>query len=219
MSATAGLLPELISDLRRMALHHDRPDTIMPETTGYFLAKMDCRSILFAIFFDFISIECNFMPTVALDKIDRAILAQLQVSARISNVELANRVGLSQSACLRRVDALEKSGVIEGYHATVSDRALGQTITAIIQITLSGQSEQHLSRFEAAIARCPFVVACFMMSGDSDYVVRVTARDMEHFEHIHKHWLSTMPGVTRIHSSFAMRTVVNRANVDIAKLD
>ena len=153
-----------------------------------------------------------------LDRIDRAILAKLQENARISNVELSGHAGLSQSACLRRVNQLERAGVIESYQAVISNRAIGQTITAIVQITLNGQSESHLSQFEAAVAECPWVVACFMMSGDSDYLIRVNARDMDHFEDIHKNWLSTLPGVSRIQSGFAMRVVVNRANIDVAKL-
>lgn len=152
----------------------------------------------------------------ALDRIDRAILGVLQDHARISNVELAGRVGLSQSACLRRVHQLEEAGVIEGYQAVISNRAIGQTITAIIQITLSSQAEQALSAFEAAVARCPYIVACFLMSGESDYVIRVNARDMEHFAQIHKEWLSTLPGVSRMQSGFALRVVVNRANIDVA---
>jgi Lrp/AsnC family leucine-responsive transcriptional regulator len=153
-----------------------------------------------------------------LDKIDRAILGVLQENARLSNVELAETVGLSQSACLRRVNNLETLGVIEAYQAVISNKAIGQTITAIIQITLSGQSVQHFQDFEAAIAKCPYVVACFLLSGESDYIVRVNAKDMENFEMIHKQWLSTLPGVSRMQSSFAMRVVVNRANIDIANL-
>ena len=151
-----------------------------------------------------------------MDRIDRAILSALQDNARMSNVDLAHRVGLSQSACLRRVQQLEHSGVIEGYQAVISNKAIGQTITAIIQITLSSQAEQALSSFEAAVERCPYIVACFLMSGESDYVIRVNARDMEHFGTIHKEWLSTLPGVSRMQSSFALRVVVNRANIDVA---
>lgn len=156
--------------------------------------------------------------SIKLDKIDRAIISALQHNARMSNVELSDKVGLSQSACLRRVNQLETSGVIEGYQAVISNKAIGQTITAIIQITLDGQSVQYLSEFEAAIERCPYIVACFLMSGESDYVIRVNANDMEHFEQIHKHWLSTLPRVSRMQSSFAMRMVVNRANIDVANL-
>lgn len=153
-----------------------------------------------------------------LDKIDRAILSTLQDNARISNVDLADQVGLSQSACLRRVSQLENDGIIENYQAVISNKAIGQTITAIIQITLNGQSEEHLSDFEAAVERCPYIVACFLMSGESDYIIRINARDMEHFEFIHKNWLSTLPRVSRMQSSFAMRVVVNRANIDVANL-
>lgn len=154
-----------------------------------------------------------------LDKIDRAILSELQTNARVSNIELSDKVGLSQSACSRRVTQLEEIGVVEGYQAVISNKALGQTVTAIIQITLSSQSEQVLSAFEQAVNDCPHIVACFLMSGESDYVIRVNAKDMENFEFIHKHWISTLPGVVRIQSSFALRTVANRANVDLGNID
>lgn len=154
-----------------------------------------------------------------LDKIDRSILSSLQENARIPNTELAEKVGLSQSACSRRVSQLEDAGVIEGYHTSISNKELGQTITAVIQITLSSQSEKTLSNFEKAASECPFVVACFLMSGESDYLMRVNAKDMEHFEQIHKNWLSTLPGAVRIQSSFALRTVVNRANIDLANVE
>ena len=150
-----------------------------------------------------------------LDEIDSAILHRLQDRARMSIVDLAGQVGLSPSACSRRVEQLEAAGVIEGYHATISSKALGQTITSIVHITLDRQAGADLDAFENAVKECPHIVACFLMSGEYDYILRVTARDMTHFEHIHKNWLSTMPGVLRIHSSFAMRTVVNRASIDV----
>lgn len=150
-----------------------------------------------------------------LDKFDLSILAILQRNARISNVDLADQVRLSPSACSRRLDQLESRGVIENYQAVISKKALGQTITSIVHITLDGQSEDHLANFEKAVADCPYIVACFLMSGECDYIVRVNARDMSEFEHIHKNWLSVLPGVARIQSSFAMREVINRANIDI----
>ncbi len=154
-----------------------------------------------------------------LDNIDSAILNQLQNNARISIVDLAGTVGLSPSACSRRVEQLETAGVIEGYHAVISNKALGQTITSIVHITLDRQAGVELDAFENAVGRCPHIVACFLMSGEYDYILRVNAKDMEHFEHIHKIWLSTMPGVSRIHSSFSMRTIVSRANIDLAGLN
>ncbi len=154
-----------------------------------------------------------------LDKIDTAILIALQENARTSNVDLANRVGLSPSACSRRIEHLEKNGTIEGYQALISNKALGQTITSIVHITLDRQSGADYEAFEKAVSDCPYIVACFLMSGEHDYVIRVNANDMEHFEYIHKHWLSTLPGILRINSSFAMRTVVNRANIDITAVE
>jgi len=156
---------------------------------------------------------------MTLDKIDKSILTELQANARISNVELADRVGLSPSACSRRVEQLETNDVLEGYHAHISNKALGQTITSIVHITLDRQSNVGLEAFEEAVADCPYIVACFLMSGEYDYILRVNAYDMEHFEYIHKDWLSKLPGVSRILSSFAMRTVVNRANIDVASLE
>ena len=154
-----------------------------------------------------------------LDRADKMILRELQANARIPNVELAEKVGLSASACSRRVHQLEDAGIIEGYEAVISNRAIGQSITALVHITLTAQSEDHLARFEAAVLTCPYIVSCFLMSGESDYLIRVNARDMEHYEQIYKHWLSTLPGVSRIQSSFAMRMVVNRPNIDLATLD
>lgn len=154
-----------------------------------------------------------------LDKIDTSILVALQDNARMPNIELANRVGLSPSACSRRVEHLETSGTIESYQAVISNKALGQSITAIVHITLDRQSGADYEEFEIAVANCPYIVACFLMSGEHDYVIRVNANDMEHFEYIHKNWLSTLPGILRINSSFAMRTVVNRANIDVTVME
>ena len=152
---------------------------------------------------------------IELDAIDRSILSQLQDDARLPNVTLADRVGLSPSACSRRVDALEKSGVVRGYHARLSSRALGHPIVVIVYITLEGQSVSHLSAFEAAVKECPNVLVCYLMSGTSDYLLRVAARDLADYERIHKEWLSAMPGVARMTSSFALREVINRPSVDM----
>lgn len=154
-----------------------------------------------------------------LDTIDLSILRELQRNARIANIDLAARIGLSPSACSRRLDALETSGAIEGYQAVISNKALGQSITALVNLTLKAQSEDHLEKFERAVKVCPHIVTCFLMSGESDYLLRVNARDMEHYEWIYKNWLSALPGVSRIQSSFAMRMVVNRANIDVAVMD
>lgn len=145
-----------------------------------------------------------------LDRIDIAILDTLQRDGRISNAALAESIGLSQSACSRRLDNLERDGVIEGYHARLSNAALGHRMTAIVHISLSGQFEKTLSDFEAAIRRCPNVLSCHLMSGEYDYIVRIAARDLADYERIHRDWLTAMPHVTRINSSFALREVIDR---------
>jgi DNA-binding Lrp family transcriptional regulator len=145
-----------------------------------------------------------------LDRIDIAILDTLQKDGRISNAALAEKVGLSQSACSRRLDNLEKTGVIRGYHARLSSAALGHQITAIVHISLSGQFEKTLSDFETAVKRCPNVLSCHLMSGEYDYILRIAARDLADYERIHKEWLSAMPHVTKINSSFALREIVDR---------
>lgn len=150
-----------------------------------------------------------------LDRIDIAILDTLQKQGRISNAALAEKVGLSQSACSRRLDNLEQSGVISGYHARLSNAALGHKMTAIVHISLSGQFEKSLSEFEAAIRRCPNVLSCLLMSGEYDYILRIAARDLEDYERIHKEWLSAMPHVTKINSSFALREVIDRTGMGI----
>ena len=150
-----------------------------------------------------------------LDRIDIAILDWLQRDGRMPNAALAERVGLSQSACSRRLDNLEKTGVIRGYHAQLSNAALGHQMTAIVHISLSGQFEKSLAEFEAAIKRCPNVLSCHLMSGEYDYVVRIAAKDLEDYERIHKEWLTAMPHVIKINSSFALREVVDRTSMGI----
>ena len=145
-----------------------------------------------------------------LDRIDLKILAELMDDARASQLNLAEKVGLSATACARRIRQLEDAGVIRGYRADLDATALGLVTTVVVTITLEKQSEDYLAAFEAAIARCPDIVSCHLMSGSDDYHLQVLARDIADFERIHKQQLSRMPGVARIHSSFAMREVVRR---------
>ena len=146
-----------------------------------------------------------------MDRIDSAILLRLQEKARISNVELASAVGLSPSACLRRVSLLEKAGVIEGYHAALSSEKLGHEVLVLMQITLEGQSAEMLAEFEAAAAEIPQVLACFLIAGESDYILRVAARDVGDFGRLHAEKLSALPHVLRMESSFVMREVFTRS--------
>ncbi|NTG86119.1 Lrp/AsnC family transcriptional regulator [Agrobacterium rhizogenes] len=150
-----------------------------------------------------------------LDAMDRSILRVLQQNARITNAELAEKVGLSPSACSRRLDILEKDGVISGYHARLSHKALDYKMIAMVHISLSGQFAKTLSEFEAAVKLCPNVLGCYLMSGEYDYILRIAARDLEDYERIHRDWLSALPHVVKINSSFALREVIDRPNVGL----
>jgi len=143
-----------------------------------------------------------------LDAIDRNIIRLLRLNARISNAKLAEAVGLSPSACLRRVNILEQSGVIRGYTALVGTGA-EEGIAVIVQITLDRQTEEYLNRFEAAVRKYPEIRECFLMTGGSDYFLRVEVDGAANFERVHKEILSALPGVARIHSSFAIRNVLS----------
>lgn len=150
-----------------------------------------------------------------LDATDLAMIRVLQRNGRISNADLAEKVGLSASACSRRLDILEKSGVISGYYARISHKALDYKMIAIVHISLSGQFAKTLTEFEAAVKLCPNVLVCYLMSGEYDYILRVAAKDLEDYERIHRDWLSALPHVVKINSSFALREVIDRPNVGI----
>lgn len=154
-------------------------------------------------------------PMNDLDTIDIAILKALQQNGRMTNTELAATIGLSASACSRRLALLETSGVIRGYHARLSSRALGHKMTAIVHISLTGQFANTLADFERAVRLCPNILSCHLMSGEYDYILRVAARDLEDYERIHRDWLSALPHVVRINSSFALREVIDRTIVGL----
>lgn len=143
-----------------------------------------------------------------MDATDRNILRLLRTDARMSNAKLAAEVRLSPSACLRRVKLMEQSGVIKGYTALIDAANAEAMIAVIINITLERQTEDHLDRFEAAVRRHPEIRECFLMTGGSDYLLRVEVSNAGDFERIHKEILSTLPGVLRIHSSFSIRNVL-----------
>ena len=142
-----------------------------------------------------------------LDAIDRRILKALQRAGRMTNAELSESVGLSPSACHRRVAQLEKSGVIRDYVALLDQKRLGLPTTVFVEITLSGQADEVLDAFEREVARIPDVLECHLMAGTADYLLKVIAEDTEHFAQIHRRHLARLPGVAQMHSSFALRTV------------
>lgn len=142
-----------------------------------------------------------------LDSTDNAILSCLQKEARISNVQLAERVHLSESACLRRVRALEKTGIIAGYAALVDPVQLGLPTSVFVHLTLQRQDQTDLDAFEDAVRLIPEVMECYLMSGEFDYLLRIVVSDTSDFERVHRRYLAQLPGVARIQSSFALRTV------------
>ena len=142
-----------------------------------------------------------------LDRFDKAILQALQLDGRVSNAALAERLSLSESACLRRVRALEESGLVEGYTALINQQKAGCPVNVFVNITLDRQDETDLRRFEEAVRKIPEVMECYLMTGDYDYVVRVVVADTADFERLHSKHLTRLPGVARVHSSFALRTI------------
>ncbi len=145
-----------------------------------------------------------------LDKIDRDLLRHLQADGRLPNAELAQRVGLSASACFRRLQRLEQDRVISGYHATLDGDAIGKPTTVFIEVTLSSQGSAALDAFERAVAACDDVLECHLMSGDFDYLLRVAVADMRDYERVHRQRVAAFPHVARIRTAFAMRAVVPR---------
>lgn len=150
---------------------------------------------------------------MTLDEIDRAILRRLQSNGRLSNVMLSEEVGLSESACLRRVKMLEKSGVIERYVMLVDQSAAGKSGNVFVQITLEHQTRDELEKFERAVRKVPEVMECYLMSGTSDYMLRVIVGDTADYERLHTQHLTCLPGVVRVQSSFALRTVTKKTDI------
>ena len=142
-----------------------------------------------------------------IDETDARILQVLQRQGRLSNVDLAERVNLSASACHRRVQRLEADGIIRDYVALLDPRKVGRPTTVFVEITLSGQADEVLDAFERAVARVPDVLECHLMAGSADYLLKVVANDTEDFARIHRRFLATLPGVAQMQSSFALRTV------------
>lgn len=141
------------------------------------------------------------------DAIDRKLLRCLQQDSRKSVQELGEAVGLSPSACHRRLKALEQAGAIRGYRAVLDGERLGFTMQFFIEVGLSSQSEPSLDAFEAAVQEIPEVLECHLMAGQSDYILRVVCRDHEDFERLHRRLAARLPGVARIHSNMSIRTV------------
>ena len=146
-------------------------------------------------------------PELKLDSIDRSILAALQVQGRLSNLELAQRVHLSPSACLRRVKALEDAGVIAQYVALLNPRAVGKHGVSFTIINLDSMTSAQLEAFEQAVLDQPEVLDCYYVAGSNDYLIRFAYRDAEDLERFHADVLMRLPGVARTNSLLVLRTV------------
>ena len=153
-----------------------------------------------------------------LDSVDYKILAQLQEDSSLTNVELARRVHLSPSPCLNRVKALEAGGVIQRYVALTQPQALGLGLNVFISISLKEQSKAALAEFERRIAEHDEVMECYLMTGDSDYLIRVAIADMGALEKFILEQLTPIPGVEKIRSSFALKQVRYKTALPLRKV-
>jgi Lrp/AsnC family leucine-responsive transcriptional regulator len=153
-----------------------------------------------------------------LDAIDRRILEALQEEGRLSNLELAERVGLSPSPCLRRVKLLERMGIVRGYRAQVSREAVGLDLTVFVAVNLEGHGSDNPRRFREVVLAMPEVVACYIVSGESDYLLHVVAPNFEAYRLFVLDHLLKAPGVKDIRSSFALDVLKEAAPLPLAHL-
>ena len=145
------------------------------------------------------------MRRVKLDRIDRKILSDLQVDGRMTNVELAQRAGISAPPCLRRVRALEEAGYIQGYHADINAAALGYGVTVFAQVGLSSQAEQDLKKFEELVGSWPAVRECHMLAGETDFLLKIVAVDWDDYQRFLTTKLTSAPNVAHVKSALAIR--------------
>ena len=147
------------------------------------------------------------MPLTRLDPIDRLILSELQANGRMTNVELAKRVGISAPPCLRRVRALEEAGFIDKFVTLLDQKRVGLTDTVFVHIVLKREEKSELLAFEEAVQNIPEILECYLMTGEFDYLLHLVVANMADFERLHNDALTQLPGVARVNSSFAIRTV------------
>jgi len=151
-----------------------------------------------------------------IDRYDRRILEVLQEDGRISNQDLAERIGLSPSPCLRRVRALEEVGIIEGYRAMVSAEKLGLSLMALVHISMDRHTPERFERFDAAVRALPQVLECLLITGqEADYQLKVVVQDMNAYQDLLLNRLTRIEGVTGVHSSFVLRRVIERTALPV----
>ena len=152
---------------------------------------------------------------MAFDRIDRQILGHLQADGRMTNVDLAERVGLTAPPCLRRVRALEEAGVIRGYHADLDSARMGFPITVFAMVSLRSQAEPDLAAFEAHVAAIPEVRECHMLNGEIDFILKIVAGDLRGFQEILTTHLTTAPNVASVKTSLTIRTAKSISGVPV----
>lgn len=158
------------------------------------------------------------MPKLKLDATDRKILAALQDDARLSNVQLADKIGLSPSPCLRRVKLLEKAGVIQGYHAALDRNAVGLGLTVFVGIRVERHHEETATAFRTSVQNLPEVFSCHLVSGESDFLLQVVVADLAAYERFLTGTLLRLPGVIDIRSNFAIQTVKAQGELALSQL-
>jgi DNA-binding Lrp family transcriptional regulator len=150
-----------------------------------------------------------------LDSIDRRLLAELQAEGRVTNVDLARRVGLTAPPCLRRVRALEEAGVIKGYHAELDAASLSFTITVFAMVSLKSQAEEDLRAFENHIKALPEVRECHMLNGEIDFILKIVSKDLQSFQEFLTSKLTPAPNVASVKTSLTIRTAKNEPGVPL----
>jgi Lrp/AsnC family transcriptional regulator, leucine-responsive regulatory protein len=155
-----------------------------------------------------------------IDRYDRQILAALQEDGRISNQDLADRIGLSPSPCLRRVRALEEGGFLIGYRALVDPKALGLSLMALIHISMDQHTPERFEAFEKAVHEIPEVLECLLITGqDADYQLKVVVKDMDAYQELLLNRITRIKGVTGVHSSFVLRRVVDKTALPVGEIN
>jgi DNA-binding Lrp family transcriptional regulator len=152
---------------------------------------------------------------VKLDDVDRRILGDLQANGRMTNVELAKRIGISAPPCLRRVRALEENNIIRGYHADINPEALGYSVMVFAFVGLISQAETDLQKFEALVAEWPEVRECHMLVGETDFTLKIVAHDWDHFQHFLTANLTPAPNVSHVKTALAIRSSKNMPGVPV----
>lgn len=156
------------------------------------------------------------MQRVKLDRIDRQILSDLQTDGRMTNVDLAQRAGISAPPCLRRVRALEQAGYIKGYHAELDPATLGYTVTVFAHVGLNSQAEADLTAFETLVKEWPEVRECHMLAGETDFLLKIVAKDWDAYQRFVTEKLTAAPKVANVKSSLGIRSAKNLPGVPIA---